>query len=154
VRHPAWSASSFQEKLTKLLQELDKARVLFDTRPIRSLSGNKILEGSVYKLMLKMQERRSDQPILTRPAVGFTFLRFIGHPVMDQNAEFIDEWADHLAEALEQGRDAYAFCHCPDVRMDPWLCRDFHQQVQARLAIPPLPWDEIDTNNPGQSRFL
>ena len=154
VRHLAWYTSSYQEKLTRLLQELDKARVLFDTRPIRSLSGNKILEGSVYKLMLKMQERKPDQPIPTQPAVGLTFLRFIGHPVKDQNAEFIDAWADHLAGALEQGQDVYIFCHCPDERLDPRLCRDFYQRVNARFTLPPLPWDEIDANIANQPRLL
>ena len=154
VRHPEWFASPHQEDLTGLLQEMGKARVVIDTRPIRSLSGNKILEGSVYQRMLEARERKPDLPIPTRREVGFTFLRFIGHPVIDQNAGFIDEWADHLAGALEQGRDAYVFCHCPDERMDPLLCREFHQRVNARLAIPPLPWDEIDSGQASQPRLL
>jgi uncharacterized protein YecE (DUF72 family) len=154
VRHPAWFASPHQENLIELLQELEKALVVIDTRPIRSLSGNKILEGSVYKRMLEARERKPDLPIPTRREVGFTFLRFIGHPLMDQNAVFIEEWADHLAGALRQGREAYVFCHCPDERLDPWLCRDFHQRVNARFAIPPLPWDEIEANIASQPRLL
>jgi uncharacterized protein YecE (DUF72 family) len=67
---------------------------------------------------------------------------------------FISEWADHLAGALEQGRETYVFCHCPDERLDPWLCREFHQRVNARLPIPPLPWDEIDTDIASQPRLL
>ena len=55
-----------QENLIGLLQELRKARVVIDTRPIRSLSGNKILEGSVYQRMLEARERKPDLPIPTR----------------------------------------------------------------------------------------
>jgi uncharacterized protein YecE (DUF72 family) len=146
VRHPKWFESPHQENLIRLLQELDKARVVIDTRPIRSLHGNQLLEGSAYRRMLEARERKPDLPIPTQREVGFPFLRYIGHPVMDQNAEFIAEWADHLAGALEQGKEAYVFCHCPDERLDPWLCREFHQQVNARFSIPPLPWDEIDAN--------
>jgi uncharacterized protein YecE (DUF72 family) len=154
VRHPAWFASPHQEHLLELLEGLDKARVLIDTRPIRNLNGNKILEGSVYQQMLKMQERKPERPIPTRREGSFTFLRFIGHPVMDQNAEFIDEWAEHLAGALEQDREIYVFCHCPDERLDPRLCRDFHQRVNARFTLPPLPWDEIDANIASQPTLL
>ena len=154
VRHTAWFRSPHQENLNRMLQELDKARVVIDTRPIRSLSGDKILEGSVYRRMLEARARKPDLPVPTRREVGFTFLRYIGHPSMDQNAEFLDEWADHLAGALEQGEDAYVFCHCPDERLDPWLCRDLHRRVNARIPVPPLPWDEIDANIARQPGLL
>jgi uncharacterized protein YecE (DUF72 family) len=154
VRHPDWFESPHQENLIDLLQNLDKARVVIDTRPIRSLKGDKILEGSVYQRMLEARERKPDLPIPTKREVGFTFLRYIGHPVMDQNTEFIDEWADHLAEALGKGKDAYVFCHCPDDRLDPWLCREFHQRVSQRISLPPLPWDEVDSDIARQERLL
>jgi uncharacterized protein YecE (DUF72 family) len=150
VRHPAWFESPDQEKLDELLQMLDKGRVVADTRPIRNLRGDKILEGTAYKQMVEARGRKPDLPIPSRREVGFSFLRYIGHPLMDHNTEFIEEWADHLAGSLEQGRDAYVFCHCPDERLDPWLCRDFHQRVNARISIPPLPWDEIDAQVPRQ----
>lgn len=154
VRHPAWFQPPHQDNLIELLQRLKKARVVIETRPIRSLSGDKILEGSVYKRMLEARERKPDLPIPTRREVGFTFLRYIGHPLLDQNAAFIDEWAEHLAGVLKQDRDAYVFCHCPDERLDPWLCRDFHRRVKARASIPPLPWDELDANIARQPRLL
>lgn len=154
VRHPSWFESPHQENLIALLQELGKARVVIDTRPIRSLSGDKILEGTAYQRMLEARERKPDLPIPTQREVGFTFLRYIGHPILEQNLPFIEEWADHLAGSLEQGRDAYVFCHCPDERLDPFLCREFHRRVNARFPIPPLPWDEVDSNTPSQPRLL
>jgi uncharacterized protein YecE (DUF72 family) len=148
VRHTKWFESPHQENFDKLLQELDMGKVVIDTRPIRSLSGNKILESSVYQRMLEARERKPDLPIPGPREESFIFLRFIGHPVMDQNAEFIAEWVEQIAGALEQGREAFVFCHCPDERFDPWLCREFHHQVNARFAIPPLPWDEVEPNPP------
>jgi uncharacterized protein YecE (DUF72 family) len=154
VRHSAWFIPAYQEKLLGLLQELDQAPALVETRPIRSLRGNAILKGSVYKEMLEIRERKPIQPIPTHSEGSFTFLRFIGHPLMDHNTEFIDAWAVYLAGILEQGRDAFVFCHCPDVRLDPALCREFHQRVSARIAIPPLPWDTVGANITGQPRLL
>jgi hypothetical protein len=84
VRHSKWFESPHQENFVGLLKEHEKARVVIDTRLIRSLSGNKILEGSVYQRMLEARGRKPDLPVPTRREVGFTFLRFIGHPVMDQ----------------------------------------------------------------------
>jgi uncharacterized protein YecE (DUF72 family) len=112
------------------------------------------LEGTAYERMIEARERKPDLPLPTRREVGFTFVRYIGHPALDQNAEFIEEWADHLAGSLQQGSDAYVFCHCPDERLDPWLCREFHRRVNARIPIPPLPWDEIDASIPRQPGLL
>ncbi len=153
VRHPKWFESPYQENLVELFQKLGKGRVVTDPRPIRSLSENKVLRGSGYKRLLEIWERKQETPLPSRPEMNFTFLRFIGHPVRDQNAAFIAEWADYLADILRQDKEAYVFCHCPDVRIDPWLCRDFHQQVNERFSISPLPWDEIDSNIAEQFRL-
>ena len=154
VRHADWFEAPQREDLNALLSELNKARVVIDTRPIRSLSGDKILAGSVYERMLQARERKPDLPIPIKREVGFTFLRYIGHPLMDQNTTFIQDWADHLASSLAEGKDAYVFCHCPDERLDPWLCREFHQHVNTIVPIPSLPWDETDANIARQPRLL
>lgn len=154
VRHPKWFESPHQERLIETLENVGKARVVIDTRPIRSLSGHKLLEGSAYQRMLQARDQKPDLPIPARRTVGFPFLRYIGHPLREQNAPFIAEWAEHLAAALEQGQEAYVFCHCPDERLDPLLCRDFHQQVSARHSLPPLPWDELEAGSDEQPRLL
>lgn len=154
VRHSAWFIPAYQEKLLGMLQSFNKTPVLVDTRPIRSLRGKEILKGSVYKELLEIRERKQVNPIPTHSEGPFTFLRFIGHPMMEQNAEFIDSWANYLAGALDRGHDVFVFCHCPDVRQDPLLCREFHQRVRTRIDIPPLPWEVIDANLPSQSRLL
>ena len=115
------------------------ARVIIDTRPIRSLAGDKILQGSVYERLVQARKQKPNFPVVIEPTAPFTFLRYIGHPDLAQNLPFLEEWADHLAGWLKEGRDVYVFCHCPDERLDPELCRELHRRVAARAPISPLP---------------
>ncbi len=146
VRHLDWFESHHHETLNQLLSELRMARVVIDTRPIRSLDGDTILEGSVYQTLLEARERKPDLPILPEPTTDFVFLRYIGHPQLEANSELLDEWAGFVAAQMEKGSDAYVFCHSPENLTAPWLCREFHRRVSQRISIPPLPWDETVSN--------
>jgi uncharacterized protein YecE (DUF72 family) len=153
VRHPGWFNFEHDQTLNTLLSKQNIARVIIDTRPIRSLRQDKILQGSVYLRLLQARERKPDVPIVPELTSSFTFLRFIGHPQMEENIPIIDEWADQLADWLRQGTDAYVFCHCPDERLDPWICREFHQRVSAKILLQPLPWDEVDSKSTTQTHL-
>ncbi len=154
VRHLAWFETPNHDKLNALLAEFEAARVVIDTRPIRSLVGDPLLKGSVYQRMLQARERKPDLPILPERTAPFVFLRYVGHPVMEHNTSFIEEWAVHMAAWLRQGVDCYVFCHCPDERLDPWLCREFHKIIAASAPVPPLPWDEADASTARQPRLF
>ena len=153
VRHPAWFDAPHHEGLQAMLSGYRMARVVIDTRPIRTLDGEQILQGSVYERMLQARERKPSLPVIFEPTGPFTFLRYIGHPNMEHNAPFLEEWAAHLSEWLEKGLDSYVFCHCPDERIDPQLCRDLHRRVSERISIAPLP--KINTDAlPRQERLF
>lgn len=154
VRHPDWFEKVHHTSLNNLLARHDMARVIIDTRPIRDLQDDVILAGSVYQRLLQARQRKPHLPILPERTTSFTFLRYIGHPQMENNAEFIEEWAKHLAAWLDEGTDAYVFCHCPAEVLDPWLCRQFHQHVSARYPLPPLPWDAADADSARQERLF
>ncbi|MEJ2266712.1 MAG: DUF72 domain-containing protein [Anaerolineales bacterium] len=154
VRHPDWFDSEHNERLNRLLSERGMARVVIDTRPIRDLREDRILEGSVYLRMLEARERKPDVPILPERTTDFAFLRYIGHPLMERNAPFLDEWADYLASLIGAGDEAYVFCHCPDEGLDPWLCRELHQRIADKVPVSPLPWDEADGDTARQPRLL
>jgi uncharacterized protein YecE (DUF72 family) len=145
VRHLDWFESPHHESLNNFLAEHNMARVLIDTRPIRTLEGDKILKGSVYQTLLEARERKPDVPILPGRTTDFVFIRYIGHPQMQVNAPFLDDWANFLAAQLREHSDAYVFCHSPDNLTAPWLCRELHQRVAERLPIPPLPWDQANS---------
>jgi uncharacterized protein YecE (DUF72 family) len=130
------------------------ARVVIDTRPIRDLKGDKILAGSVYQRLLEARERKPDLPILPERTASFIFLRYIGHPQLDSNLPFLSEWSKQIADWLHEGIEAYVFCHCPDERLDPWLCRQFHRMISERISLPPLPWEEVDSGTATQARLF
>jgi uncharacterized protein YecE (DUF72 family) len=147
VRHLDWFESPDRETLNQLLSDYNMARVVIDTRPIRSLDGDKILEGSVYQTLLAARERKPNVPILPERTADFVFLRYIGHPQMEQNESLIAEWASYVAAQVAAGADAYVFCHSPENLAAPYLCREFHRRVAEKVNIPPLPWDEVDPQN-------
>jgi uncharacterized protein YecE (DUF72 family) len=153
VRHLAWFEAAQHTTLQALLASHRMARVTIDTRPIRSLRGDSILKGSVYERLLQARERKPNLPILFEPTAPFTFLRYIGHPQLEQNEPFLEEWAGHLAEWLQEGQDVYVFCHCPDESLDPQLCRELHQRVAARAPVAPLPQLEADSGPRQASLF-
>jgi uncharacterized protein YecE (DUF72 family) len=147
VRHLGWFESPDRESLNQLLSEHNMARVVIDTRPIRSLDGDKILQGSVYQTLLDARARKPNVPVLPERTADFVFLRYIGHPQMEQNESLLEEWAGYVASQLSAGADAYVFCHSPDNFAAPYLCREFHRRVAEKVNIPPLPWDEVDTRD-------
>jgi uncharacterized protein YecE (DUF72 family) len=154
VRHLAWFDPPHSDNLNALLTEHGMARVMIDTRLIRSLQGDAILAGSVYQRLLEARQHKPNLPILPERSTAFIFLRYIGHPQMELNTPILDEWAETLAGRLEAGAEAYVFCHCPDERLDPWLCREIHRRVARRVLLPPLPWDEADASAAGQRRLF
>ena len=154
VRHIDWFSSPHHEALNTMLSGYDMARVVIDTRPIRNLEGDKILTGSVYQRLLQARQRKPHLPILSQPTASFFFLRYIGHPELEQNIAYLDEWAAHLASWLREGIEAYGFCHCPDERLDPWLCRQLHQRVAKQIPLSPLLWDETDASSIRQTRLF
>ncbi len=154
VRHQAWYDSPHNEALNELLAGYNMARVVIDTRPIRSLDGDKILEGSVYQTLLAARRRKPNVPVTPERTADFLFVRYIGHPQLAINAPLLDEWATYLVSQMELGADAYVICHSPENLTAPWLCRALHARVSKRLAIPPLPWDAADTAGVEQARLV
>jgi uncharacterized protein YecE (DUF72 family) len=154
VRHLGWFEAPQRQALNELLASRDMGRVVIDTRPIRSLEGDPILAGTVYQRMLAARQRKPDVPVFPERTAGFVFLRYIGHPQMEQNIPFIAEWSSYLAEWLAGGAQAYVFCHCPQEELDPWLCRLFYEAVADQFPLPPLPWDAVDAGAASQPRLF
>ena len=154
VRHLDWFDSPHDEALDQLLTEHNMARVTIDTRPIRDLDGDKILAGSVYQSLLEARERKPNIPVVPKRTADFVFVRYIGHPQLESNFPLLDEWAEYFVTQLSEGADAYAFCHSPENMTAPWICKELHQRVAKEISIPPLPWDEIESDKPEQPQLF
>ena len=155
ARHLDWFESPHDEMLDELLAKHNMARVTIDTRPIRKLHGDKNLAGSSYQSLLEARERKPDVPVVPKRTSDFVFVRYIGHPDIEINRPFLDEWGSYFSTQLKSGADVYAFCHSPDNMLAPSLCRGLHQRVAKDVVgIPPLPWDEIVPDVPQQGRLF
>jgi uncharacterized protein YecE (DUF72 family) len=154
VRHPDWFDGPNHEALTRLLSEYRMARVVIDTRPIRSLDGDDLLRGSVYQQLLKAREAKPDVPVIMERTTDFIFLRFIGHPDLAQNQPLMEEWGEYISGQIQQGADAYVFCHSPENLTAPLICREFHHLVAEKAAVSVLPWDNLGPGVPRQAPLL
>lgn len=154
VRHLDWFEDEHRNKLNELLADHNMARVVIDTRPIRTLTGDESIRGSAYESLLEARERKPNVPVFEEITADFTFLRFIGHPNMEQNLPFIREWAARAVDQLVAGKDAYIFCHSPDNLLAPFIAREFHRQISSRVEVVPLPWDHIQDDTPRQATLF
>ncbi len=150
VRHLDWFDAPYRDSLNELLSSHNMARVVIDTRPIRNLAGDASIKDSSYESLLEARERKPDVPVFLVRTADFVFLRFIGHPELRQNLEFVEEWVEYLVPQMQQGADAFIFCHSPDNLIAPEICREFHKRISDRIHVPPLPWDEIKPDIPEQ----
>jgi uncharacterized protein YecE (DUF72 family) len=154
VRHLDWFDSSHEESLNQLLTEHHMARVTIDTRPIRDLSGEDILAGSVYQSLLEARERKPDVPVVPQRTANFIFIRYIGHPEIEFNNPYLKEWGDYVVRQLQEGADVYMFCHSPNNFAAPHLCRKVYAQVEKEVTIAPLPWNELADEDYEQGQLL
>ena len=154
VRHLDWFSEPHHSALNDLLRSHDVARVLIDTRPIRSLPEAKIEGGQVQVLLTQAQERKPDVPLLPERTASFAFVRYIGNPDVLANAPLLDEWADRMAGWLKEDATIFAFCHCPDETYSPQICRELYQRVAARMKIDPLPWDDANARQAGSVSYV
>jgi uncharacterized protein YecE (DUF72 family) len=154
VRHLDWFDSPQDEALNELLSEHNMARVTIDTRPIRDLDGDEILAGSVYQSLLEARERKPDVPVVPKRTADFIFVRYIGHPDIEVNNPYLKEWGDYFIPQLQEGADVYMFCHSPNNLAAPWLCRKLYAQVEKEVNLPPLPWNEVDSENYEQGQLF
>jgi uncharacterized protein YecE (DUF72 family) len=154
VRHLDWFDEPHNEALNQLLTEHNMARVTIDTRPIRDLSGEDILAGSVYQSLLEARERKPDVPVVPKRTSDFIFIRYIGHPDIELNKPYLKEWGDYLIPQLQGSADVYMFCHSPNNFAAPYLCRTIYAQMEKEVDIPPLPWNELADEDYEQGQLL
>ena len=150
VRHLDWFDSPHDEALDQLLADHNMARVTIDTRPIRSMAGDKSLAGSSYESLLEARERKPEVPVVPKRTSDFIFLRFIGHPELAHNLEWVAQWVDYLVPQMQANADVFVFCHSPDNLSAPNICREFHKRISSKIKIPALPWDAIEPDIPEQ----
>jgi uncharacterized protein YecE (DUF72 family) len=139
VRHEDWYEEPAETRLMQLLGRYNAGRVVMDVRPLSAGP----LPGAEENLQ-RARDNKPDVPLHPLRSSDIALVRYIGHPELDLNAPFLDEWATRVATWLAEGTQVYFFCHCPDERRSPGLCRDFQHRLEKVADVPPLPWDSLD----------
>ena len=139
VRHEDWYTEPHESALMDLLHRYNAGRVVMDVRPLSAGP----LPGADVDLQAA-RDRKPDVPMHPLRSSDVALIRYIGHPERELNAPLLDEWAERVAAWLADDTEVYFFCHCPDERRSPALCRDFQCRLERVADIPPLPWDKLD----------
>jgi len=139
VRHLDWYAEPHEAALMELLERYDAGRVVMDVRPLDAGP----LPGADVDLQAA-RDRKPNVPMHPLRSGDIALVRYIGHPTPELNAPLLDEWAERAAAWLTDGTEVYFFCHCPDERRSPALCREFQRRLERLVSLPPLPWDLLD----------
>ncbi len=135
VRHPHWYQEPHSGQLADLLQALQIGRVLLDSRPMYQGPDNPQLTSERRKPNLPLQ------PIVTAP---FSLIRYISHPQLDCNQQFLQDWIQDVGQWMQHGTRVYFFVHCPVEEYSPRTAQYFYNLLQkSEVDVPPLPWDQI-----------
>ncbi len=114
-----------------LLCEHGATRCTFDTAPLFSAPPSD-------RATQDAQRRKPRFPVRLACANGFAFVRYVGHPDVAANREWLAPWARRVAEWLREGNDVFFFTHHPDDTHAPALARMMHEMVAAFVPLPPL----------------
>ena len=139
VRHEDWYTEPHEPALMHVLDRHNAGRVVMDVRPLDAGP----LPGADFDLQAA-RDRKPDVPMHPLRSSDIALIRYIGHPIPELNGTLLDEWARRVTKWLADGTEVYFFCHCPDERRSPALCREFQHRLERVADVPPLPWDEQD----------
>ncbi|MEM8611268.1 MAG: DUF72 domain-containing protein [Cyanobacteria bacterium P01_H01_bin.105] len=138
VRHLDWFKPPQSDPLNALLARFGVGRVLLDTRPIYTWSN------PAEDPQLRSERKKPRVPLLPVVTAPFVLVRYISHPDLARNYDFLAEWVQYVGEWLAQGRSVYFFVHCPNEAKSPAIARYFQEQLEkAGVEVPPLPWSSI-----------
>ncbi|MEA5570552.1 DUF72 domain-containing protein [Calothrix sp. UHCC 0171] len=140
VRHRDWFQEIDAIALNKLLESFNIGRVLLDSRPIYTGDDDPQLES---------ERRKPKLPVQFTITSNFSLIRFISHPKLEMNQQFMAEWVTQIQNWLQQNKEIYFFVHCPIEDYSPRNARHFYQNFYQKLQenglnISPLPWDEVE----------
>lgn len=129
ARHPDFfNAMAAEEKFNDLLRSQNIGRVVFDTR---GLHAAQVPDDDFYTLDAK--RRKPKVPVRFIATNQYPFVRFVGHPLIENNEFNLLQWASAVEKWLAEGKKPYIFMHAPDDSDAPRLARYFHAIV-AKLA--------------------
>jgi len=119
-----FNAMVAEQKYNDLLQSLNIGRVIFDTR---GLHAAEVPDDDVDTLDAK--RRKPKVPVRFIAMNQYPFVRFVGHPIIENNEFNLWQWASAVVKWLAEGKKPFIFMHTPNDFYAPHLARYFHSLV-------------------------
>lgn len=134
IRHAAFFAQAEQD-LNQILTTHNVDRVVFDTR---GLHNAQLTDPAG----LAAQRKKPNVPVRFIATGQNPFMRFVGHPTVEENLSLLNEWAPIVANWINEGRTPYIFMHAPNDLYAPQLAHHFHNLLSQHInagTMPPWP---------------
>lgn len=147
VRHLAlFDKSDNEKRLNQILAAHEVNRVIMDTRALFAC------RTELTPLIKEVQSRKPKVPTNVIATAETPLIRFVGHPILNENIRFFAPWIKKLEQWLGQGLDPFIFFHMHDKYSAPWLAELFFehwrevspQLKQPRLNLPPIDGQQMD----------
>lgn len=124
-----------EERLDQILTEHQVDRVILDAR-------------GLHQAMAQEDDQHTEQTQMRKPLLPIHYtttsarplVRYISHPVLEQNIERWHHWVHVLSHWTNKGQRPYFFMHAPNNTYAPMFARHFHQLLQTiDPSIPAMP---------------
>ncbi len=145
VRHPGFFGKA-ETDLNTLLTGRSADRVIFDTRGLHTATTDDP-DG------LAAQRKKPRVPVRFTATGTHPFIRFVGHPEVDENLPLLAEWAPVVAQWIGEGRTPYIFMHAPDDFYAPRLARHFHRLLSEQTDAGDPPTWPAEADEPNQEQL-
>lgn len=128
VRHPDFFINQdYRAALNQLLQAYGVDRIIFESRPVHSAPA-------LDQATKEAHERKPRLPVQLDQTARAPVLRYIGHPIEQENYQWLKPWVAQTARWIESGSVPRVFIHTPDNNVVPCLALWFHEQLKHRLS--------------------
>ena len=136
VRHLNWFRPPSAARLKALLTSSTVGQVLLDSRMMYAHED----EGNVDP-QLHSNRRKPRVPLQPQITADFAIVRYISHPQILRNQDYLSEWVSWIDRWLNAGKQVYFFVHCPMEVKSPQVARHFQTMLEdAGVQVPPFPW--------------
>ncbi len=142
VRHPTFFAKGDAERaLNQWLMERGYDRIIMDSRPVFAAKPDN-------EAIIDAQMKKPKVPVHAIATASHPMIRFIGHPLEQQNYDFFTPWLSKLPQWIAEGKQPYVMIHTADNIVAPELAANLYKMLQKSVALPELaPFPANDGNS-------
>ncbi|SBS34065.1 hypothetical protein MAQ5080_02765 [Marinomonas aquimarina] len=110
----------------RMLSNTECDKVVMDSRPVFSTEA-------YCESLIDAQRKKPRVPCHAVATAMHPVVRFIGHPELERNHSWLDQWAAKLVQWLQEGRAPTVFVHSSDNIAAPTLAAWLDEKLQQQM---------------------